>query len=113
MGEAVEPPAVTRFGQSNIDGSSPVIDLVAQDDLPPAEKLETEDDWDYPYPTDFVIQEKPIDDHKSLKVSMQLGQNMIRHLLTVAGSRGWSWNCWHHCWCLAANQSTRHSIDYI
>lgn len=69
MGEAVEPPAVTRFGQSNKDDPAQTIDLVAQDDLPAAPDLNTEDDWTYPYPTDFVIQEKPIDKIKPLKVS--------------------------------------------
>lgn len=72
MGEAVEPPAVTRFGQSNKDDLARTIDLAAQDDLPAAPDLNTEDDWTYPYPTDFVIQEKSIDENRPLKVNITL-----------------------------------------
>lgn len=68
MGEAVEPPTVTHFGQSSKDDPAETIDIIAQDDFPVAPDLNTEDDWTYPYSTDFVIQEKPIDEIKSLKV---------------------------------------------
>lgn len=70
MGHAVNPPAVTHFGQDNVEAAGPTIDLVAQDDLPPAESLKNDDDWVYPYPTDFKIQERPIDEVRSLKVSI-------------------------------------------
>lgn len=70
MGHAVDPPAVTHFGQDNLDAAGPAIDLVAQDDLPPAESLKNDDDWVYPYPTDFQIQEHPIDEIRSLKVGI-------------------------------------------
>jgi hypothetical protein len=69
MGHAVDPPAVTHFGKDNVEASGPVIDLVAEEDLPPAERLKNNDDWVYPFPTDFKIQEKPIDEVRSLKVS--------------------------------------------
>ena len=68
MGKAVDPPAVTHFGQENVNASGPAIDLVAQDDLPAAQKLD-EDDWVYPFPTDFKIKEKAIDEIRPLKVS--------------------------------------------
>ena len=70
MGDAAEPPAVTQFGQDNIDASSPVIDLVAEDDLPPTDSLKSDDDWVYPFPTDFKIQEHPIDEIRPLKVCL-------------------------------------------
>jgi hypothetical protein len=71
MGDAVDPPAaVTHFGQENVEASGATIDLVAADDLPPAESLKNDDDWVYPYPTDFKIQEKSIDDIRQLKVNL-------------------------------------------
>jgi hypothetical protein len=68
MGDAAEPPAVTHFGRDNLNASGPVIDLVAEDDLPPTESLKSDDDWVYPFPTDFKIQEHPIDEVRPLKV---------------------------------------------
>ena len=72
MGDAVDPPApaaVTHFGQDNVEAAAgPAIDLVAADDLPSTESLKNDDDWVYPWPTDFKIQEKPIDDVRQLKV---------------------------------------------
>lgn len=70
MGEAVDLPAATHFGEGNVNAPGPTIDLVAQDDLPATKKPEDDDDWDYPYPTDFKIQERAIDDIRPLKVSM-------------------------------------------
>ena len=70
MGDAAEPPAVTHFGRDNLDASGPVIDLIAQDDLPPANPSKSDDDWVYPFPTDFKIQEYPIDEIRPLKVSV-------------------------------------------
>lgn len=70
MGEAVEPPAITHFGKGNVEASGPTIDLVAEEDLPPAEPPKSDDDWVYPWPTNFEIQEKPIDEVRSLKVSI-------------------------------------------
>ena len=70
MGDAVDPPAaVTHFGQENVEASGPTIDLVAAEDLPSAESLKNDDDWVYPFPTDFKIQEKPIDEVRQLKVT--------------------------------------------
>jgi hypothetical protein len=70
MGDAVDPPAaVTHFGQENVEASGATIDLVAAEDLPPAESLKSDDDWIYPFPTDFKIQEKPIDEVRQLKVA--------------------------------------------
>lgn len=70
MGDAVDPPAVTNFGQDNVEvPAAPTIDLVAEDDLPPAESLKTDEDWTYPWPTNFEIQEKTIDDIRPLKAS--------------------------------------------
>jgi hypothetical protein len=69
MGDAVDPPAaVTHFGQDNVEASGPAIDLVAAEDLPSTESLKNDDDWVYPHPTDFKIQEKPIDEVRRLKV---------------------------------------------
>lgn len=112
MGEAVEPPAITRFGASNLEATGPAIDLVSQDDLPAAEKLNTDDDWIYPYPTDFVIQEKPIDEIKSLKASSPC-ERLATMLLTITGGCYWSWHCRNHCWSSASDQGPRHSIDYL
>jgi hypothetical protein len=68
MGDAVDPPAaVTHFGQDNVEASG-AIDLVAAEDLPSTESLKNDEDWVYPYPTDFKIQEKPIDEIRQLKV---------------------------------------------
>jgi hypothetical protein len=65
MGDAVDPPAaVTHFGQENVEASGATIDLVAAEDLPPAESLKSD-----PFPTDFKIQEKPIDEVRQLKVA--------------------------------------------
>ena len=70
MGDAIDPPAaVTHFGQENVEASGPTIDLVAAEDLPSAESLKNDDDWVYPFPTDFKIQEKPIDEVRQLKVA--------------------------------------------
>jgi hypothetical protein len=69
MGDAAEPPAVTHFGRDNLNASGPVIDLVAEDDLPHTESMKSDDDWVYPFPTDFKIQEHPIDEIRPLKVS--------------------------------------------
>jgi hypothetical protein len=80
MGDAVDPPAaVTHFGQENVEASGATIDLVAADDLPPAESLKNDDGWVYPYPTDFKIQEKSIDDIRQLKVGFGLHQLIERH----------------------------------
>jgi hypothetical protein len=71
MGDAAEPPAVTHFGRDNLNASGPVIDLVAEDDLPPpTDALKSDDDWVYPFPTDFKIQEHPIDEIRPLKVGI-------------------------------------------
>ena len=73
MGDAVDPPAaVTHFGQDNVEAPGPAIDLVAADDLPPSESLKNDDDWAYPFPTDFKIQEKPIDEIRQLKVGFRM-----------------------------------------
>jgi hypothetical protein len=79
MGDAVDPPAVTHFGQDNVEAGGPVIDLVAEDDLPPAETLKNDDDWVYPFPTDFKIQEKTIDDVRPLKVGIIATRLSGRH----------------------------------
>jgi hypothetical protein len=70
MGDAAEPPAITHFGRDNLNASGPVIDLVAEDDLPPTDSLKSDDDWVYPFPTDFKIQEHPIDEIRPLKVGV-------------------------------------------
>jgi hypothetical protein len=70
MGDAAEPPAITHFGRDNLNASGPVIDLVAEDDLPPKDSLKSDDDWVYPFPTDFKIQEHPIDEIRPLKVGI-------------------------------------------
>ena len=60
MGDAIDPPAaVTHFGQENVEASGPTIDPVAAEDLPPAESLKNDDDWAYPFPTDFKIDPCP------------------------------------------------------
>jgi hypothetical protein len=70
MGDTIDPPAaVTHFGQDNIEAPGTTIDLVAAEDLPPAGSLKSDDDWVYPFPTDFKIQEKPIDEVRQLKVA--------------------------------------------
>jgi hypothetical protein len=79
MGDAVDPPAVTHFGQDNVEAAGPVIDLVAEDDLPPAETLKSDYDWVYPFPTDFKIQEKTIDDIRPLKVGTTVKHLLGRH----------------------------------
>jgi hypothetical protein len=79
MGDAVDPPAATHFGQDNVEAAGPVIDLVAEDDLPPAESLKNDDDWVYPFPTDFKIQEKTIDDVRPLKVGITTKHLSGRH----------------------------------
>lgn len=80
MGDAVDlPAAVTHFGQENVEASGTTIDLVAAEDLPPAESLKNDDDWVYPFPTDFKIQEKPIDEVRQLKVAFQPHHFIKRH----------------------------------
>lgn len=80
MGDAVDPPAaVTHFGQENVQASGATIDLVAAEDLPPTESLKNDDDWIYPFPTDFKIQEKPIDEIRQLRVAFVLHQLIERH----------------------------------
>ena len=80
MGDAVNPPAaVTHFGQENVEASGATIDLVAAEDLPTAESLKSDDDWIYPFPTDFKIQEKPIDEVRQLKVALGLHPFARRH----------------------------------
>lgn len=82
MGDAVDPPAVTNFGQDNVElpAAAPTIDLVAEDDLPPAESLKTDEDWVYPWPTNFEILEKPIDEIRPLKVSFATRNRRIYKL---------------------------------
>jgi hypothetical protein len=70
MGDAAEPPAITHFGRDNLNASGPVIDLAAEDDLPSTDSLKSDDDWVYPFPTDFKIQEHPIDEIRPLKVGI-------------------------------------------
>jgi len=80
MGDAVDPPAaVTHFGQDNVEAAGATIDLVAADDLPTAESLTNDDDWVYPFPTDFKIQEKPIDEIRPLKVAFPSHHFVERH----------------------------------
>jgi hypothetical protein len=80
MGDAVDPPAaVTHFGQENVEASGTTIDLVAAEDLPPAASLKNDDDWVYPFPTDFKIQEKPIDEVRQLKVAFAAHPFLKRH----------------------------------
>lgn len=44
---------------------------VLADSLKPAPaNVETKDEWVYPYPTDFKLSEKPIDEHRDLKVRL-------------------------------------------
>lgn len=38
------------------------------DSLHPASQTENQDEWIYPYPTDFKLTEKPIDEHRELEV---------------------------------------------
>lgn len=80
MGHAVDPPAaVTHFGQENVEASRTTIDLFAAEDLPHAESLKNDDDWVYPFPTDFKIQEKPIDEVRQLKVAFEPHHFIERH----------------------------------
>lgn len=78
MGEAVDPPAITKFGKGNVEAAGPTIDLVAEEDLPPAQSLKTDDDWVYPWPTNFEIQEKPIDEVRQLRVSLATQRSIDR-----------------------------------
>lgn len=58
----------------------------AQDEL--AEAVETnkdvsEENWVYPYPTDFVLGEHPIDDVRELKVSGTLFEESLNSLTAI------------------------------
>ena len=48
-----------------------IVEVLAPTDdntLPGAEEVEDDEEWGYPYPTDFKISERPIDDIRHLKV---------------------------------------------
>jgi hypothetical protein len=112
MGDAADIPAATHFGRDNLNASGPVIDLVAEDDLPRTDSLKSDDDWVYPFPTDFKIQEHPIDEIRPLKVGIiELFSRWT--LLMAAGGGNWSRHRWDHCWSALADQGPRHTVDYF
>lgn len=113
MGHAVDPPAVTHFGQDNVEASGPTIDLVAAEDLPSTEPLKNDDDWVYPYPTDFKIQEKPIDEVRQLKVCFTAHSSTEGPWLTIAGGSDRSWYRWYYCRRAAPKKGPWRPADYF
>jgi hypothetical protein len=71
----------------------------------------TQDDWQYPYPTDFKIHEHPIDDIRELKVSMTeyWRVDCQPHLcLLFSGRCNRCRSGWHYCWSTPPGQGARH-----
>lgn len=65
-----------------IDEKEPGVAVVetGQDALPDAAEINkdvSEENWVYPYPTDFVLGEHPIDDVRKLKVSATLSKKRL------------------------------------
>lgn len=56
-----------ELGTSTLEPTQTLADSMKP--TPQTQQTETEDEWVYPYPTNFKLSEKPIDEHRDLEVS--------------------------------------------